>query len=189
MYFTLKNIFKKLCNAAVETDLWKMTLSESSILLKHTSLRKKRRIRRAELCQVTVFLILQGFCSGRDSHTTTTCWMRILQCRMIVTLQVKISLLMTFFFFFFPCCHLWFLCYSCLQVKLKNLPALSPWRQKDQCCATLPAAHLPRCQSRLVMMQCEGTESYARVASTENDRFIFLCDAGFHSTWQRFRGR
>lgn len=135
----------------------------------------------------SVPLILQRF------FTVTSCCICTLRCHIIVTWQVQICLLMGHFSFFVPLLVFTAppLCYSCLfQLVTGDITLAFPsWTKDDQCCATLPAAHSTHWQSRLVMMQCEVTDSSVCVSLMGNDRLIFFCDAGFHSTGQRFQGK
>lgn len=94
-------------------------------------------------------------------NNTPTCWMCVLQCHIIASWQVHICLLMSHFSNF-TCWCLRF-CHSVTAVFFTSgywwhYTCLSSTKD-DQCCATLPAAHSTHWQSRLVMMQCEVTDS------------------------------
>lgn len=159
------------CSAGIwseenDVPLSLISLSKSTTL-SFTLLRGRKQEYDRKQCQVTVFLILQRFCSGGDWSQTTTWWMCISatsvphHCDMTASnLSINGS---SFFFFHLSLLVLMFpqLCYSCLLHLVTGdiTLAFPPWTKDDQCCATLPAAHTTLWHCRLAMMQCEVTDS------------------------------
>lgn len=117
--------------------------------------------------------------------------MCILQCHITATLEVHFSLLMRHFLFFLLVMFtVPSLGYSHLLHLLTGDITLvfSLWTKHDQCCATLPAARSTHWQSRLVMMQCEVTDSKVCAPLMENDRLIFFAMLVFTAHGRGFTG-